>query len=382
MSSEQPTKSMTMIGRQERGFTLLEILVVVTIMGTLLAVGVGGYMALARGADLKGTASRVRSVFVHARNSTIYESAPAGVFVQDIVRAELRDPVEHLEGTLLNRRDGVHAFDVKGHPRAVEIPDARVVRIENVTRVRSMGFKTVGMWHLEESNSTLGYLGRDLRIEGGETYWGKVGTAVLLNPPRERASDMIVALPARGDYADPFRMQRGGRVELWVFALRSTTTEGILAARKGTFELKVARDGTIRGGVSGDMLEVEDYYLSNNRWVKFVIEFGPEYVAIIIDDVLRAGTIRDGGTYDPPEEAELIFGANFSGVIDEIRVQARLEGEALDLPEPYKIVGPGEVYFDGRGRLDPTFHTAPVTWEIQKDEKSIDITIETSGRID
>ena len=194
--------------------------------------------------------------------------------------------------------------------------------------------------------------------------------------------DMIGAQPHPNDSSDPFRMPRGGRVELWAFALRPATADGILAARKGTFEFKVARDGAISGGVPGDVIEAEDYYMSFNRWVKFVIEFGPDYVAIYVDDVLRAGKNREGGTFDPPEEAELVFGKHFSGVIDEIRVQARLEGEAFDLPEQYEIKGPEEVYFDGRARLDPTFHTAPVTWELLKDGKSVGIGIEMSGRID
>ncbi len=130
------------------------------------------------------------------------------------------------------------------------------------------------------------------------------------------------------------------------------------------------------------MLDVEDYYMSFNRWVKFALEFGPEYVAVYVDDVLRAGKKRTGGGSEPPEKGELVFGRFFSGVIDEIRVQARVEGEALDLEEPYEIRGPAEVYFDGRARLDPAFHTAPVRWELVKDGKSVDITIETSGRID
>ncbi len=373
-----------MTGRPGRGFTLLELLVVTAILGVLLALGVGGYMALARGADIEGTASRVRSVLIHARNTTIYESAPASVFIEDVARLELRDPVEFLEGELLDRRDGLYVIDVKGRARSVEVPEERVVRLENVKRVRSVGFRTVGMWHLEESEAGLGYLGRDCELRNGaETYpWGRIGSGVILNPPRERKTDMIVALPSPADAGDPFRMPAGGRVEFWAFALRPAAMDGILAARKGTFELKVACDGTVTGGVPGEMMEVEDYYLSFNRWVKFAIEFGAEYVAIYIDDVLRAGKNREGGTFDPPEEAELVFGKHFSGVIDEIRVQARLEGEAFDLPEQYEIKGPEEVYFDGRARLDPTFHTAPVTWELLKDGKSVGIGIEMSGRID
>jgi len=369
--------------RGGRGFTLLEVLTVITILGMLLALGAGGYMALARGAGLSGMASRVRSVLVHARNTTIQEGAPAGVFIEDIARAELRDPVEFLEGELLNRREGVHVFDVPGRALAVEVPDARVVRLEKVRRVRSVGFRTVGMWHLEKTDPALGYLGRDVSIEGGTGLdWGKIGTAVLLNPPGERTDDVIVARPSYGDSGDPFRMRGGGRVELWAFALRPATMEGILAAREGTFELEVARDGSISGSVPGDVLEVEDYRMPFNRWVKFAIEFGRDYVAVYVDDVLRAGLNREDATFDPPEEADLVFGKHFSGVIDEVRVQTRIEGEAFDLRQPYEIVGPADIYFDGRGRLDPTFHTAPVKWELRKDDKGVGITIETSGRID
>ncbi len=383
---DQSPRSAT-ASRCERGFTLLEILVVTAIMGTLLALGVGGYLALARGADLQGMTSRVKSVLIHARNTTIYEGAPAGVFIEDIARVELRDPAEFMEGELLIEKDDVYVFDVKGHEKSVEVPKSRLIRIENVKRVRSFGFRTVGMWHLEESDPGLGYLGRNASVSGGEAYWGKVGTAVLLNPPPDRRSssrtmrDMIVAQPHPNDSSDPFRMPRGGRVELWAFALRPATADGILAARKGTFELKVLSNGTVTGGIPGELLVVENYYMSFNRWVKFVIEFGPQYVAIYIDDVLRAGENREDGTFDPPEKGELVFGKYFSGVLDEIRVQSRLEGEAFDLHEPYGIVGPTEVYFDGRGRLDPTFHTAPVKWELRKDDKSIGVTIETNGRV-
>jgi prepilin-type N-terminal cleavage/methylation domain-containing protein len=383
----QPPRSAT-ARRGERGFTLLEILVVTAIIGTLLALGVGGYMALARGADLQGMASRVRSVLIHARNTTIYEGAPAAVFIEDVARVELRDPTEFIEGELLIEKDDTYIFDVEGREKSLEVPKSRLIRIEKIRRVRSIGFRTIGMWHLEESDPALGYLGRSANISGGEAYWGKIGTAVLLNPPPDRRSstttlrDVIIARPHRDDSSDPFRMPRGGRVELWAFALRPASADGVLAARKGTFELKVESDGTVSGGIPGELLEVEDYYMSYNRWVKFVIEFGPHYVAIYIDDVLRASENREDGTFDPPEKGDLVFGKFFSGVLDEIRVQSRLEGEAFDLHEPYVISGPPEVYFDGRGRLDPTFHTAPVRWELRKGEKSIDVTIETSGRVD
>lgn len=371
-------------GGRGAGFTLLELLVVTAILGTLLAIGFGGYMALARGADLEGTASRLRSVLMHARNTTIYEGAPARVFIDEFEEFELRDPMELLEGSLLSRRDGLYVLDVQGRKQAVEVPEERLVRREKVKRLRSVGFDTVGMWHFEVSKVSVGYLGRECRLEGGaEVYdWGKIGGAVLVNPPRERKNDRIVALQAPDDAADPFRLRRGGRIELWACALRPAMMDGLLVERKGSYELKVGHDGSVSGGIPGLSLEVEDYAMPCNRWVKFVLEFTPDCVDIFIDDVWRAGADREDGTFDPPEKAELVFGRFFSGVMDEVRVQARVEGEAFDVREAFELRGPAVLVFDGRARLDPAVHTAPVTYELLKDGKSVSVIVEMSGRID
>ena len=363
----------------DHGFTLIELLVVISIFGLVLAISVGGYVAMTRGTQIEGMSARLEAVIRHAHNSTLYERAPAGVFVMDICRAELRDPSEFIEGEVLGEKGKVLFLDVKGRAKAVEVKLARVIRIRRTTRVRSVGFRTVGAWHLERSDSGAGYLGRLCRLEGGEPHRGKIGSGVVLNRSG-RGKDRVVALPAPDDSSDPFRLPGGGRIEMWARALPSAR-DGFLLRRAGSYEIKVRGDGTVEGGVPDDLVEVENYVFPLGRWVKVALAFGPEYVQIEIEGVVRAYLQRKDGTLNPPREGELAFGQFFSGVIDEIRVQRRVEGEAFDLPEDYKLSGPREIIFDARGRLDARVHAGPVTLQLARGDKSVSIKVARNGRI-
>ena len=362
------------------GFTLIELLVVMTILATLMAMSLGGYLALTRGVQFKGMHSRLATAVRKARNTTLYQRAPAGVFISEVVRAELRDPVEYLEGEIVKKSDDVIVFSVKGQARPEKFAARRLIRMRRTTRVRPVGFQAVGMWHLEESDAAAGYLGRPCELQGGRIVGGKEGGAASLNPPGTRGGDRIVARPAADDSSDPFRLPRGGRIEMWAYR-RSDLTDGFLVKREKSYQLKVLRDGRLEGGPAGETITTESYGMPLGRWVKVALLFSPDYVEIAVDDVVRAAVRRDEGTLDPPEKADLVFGEHFSGLIDTIRVQRRVEDEAFDLPDGYEIKGPRAVIFDSRGRLDPAVHTAPVKLELVHDGKSLPLTILMSGQI-
>jgi hypothetical protein len=351
-----------------------------TILATLMAMSIGGYVAMTRGVEFRALHSRLVTSVRKARQTTLYQRAPAGVFISEIVRAELRDPVEFLEGEIVKRTEDTIVFSVTGRAKPAEFPARRLVRMQSATRVRPVGFRYVGMWHLEESDAGFGYLGRPCELQGGEIVGGKEGSAALLNPPGTRGRDRLVCRPSPDDASDPFRLPRGGRVEMWAFRL-SDQTDGFLVKRKKSYEIKVLRDGGLEGGPAGETVTAERYVMPLRRWVKVALLFSPDYVEIAVDDVVRGALSREEGTLDPPEKEELVFGEGFSGLIDTIRVQRRVADEAFDLPDGYEIKGPQAVMFDSRGRLDPAAHTAPVTLELVHDDKSLPVTILTSGQI-
>ncbi len=351
-----------------------------TILATLMAMSIGGYVALTRGVEFKGMHSRLATAVRKARHTTLYQRAPAGVFISEVVRAELRDPVEFLEGEIVKRSGDTIVFSVKGRAKPKEFPARRLIRMHSATRVRAVGFQTAGMWHLEESDPGAGYLGRPCELQGGQIVGGKEGAAALLNPPGTRGGDRLVGRPSPDDSSDPFRLPRGGRVEMWAYRL-SNQTDGFLVKRKKSYELKVLRDGQLEGGPAGDTITTESYGMPLRRWVKVALLFSADYVEITVDDVVRAAVSRTEGTLDPPEREDLVFGEGFSGLIDTVRVQRRVADEAFDLPDGYEIKGPHAVMFDARGRLDPTAHTGPVKLELVHDGKSLSVTILMSGQI-
>jgi len=359
------------------GFTLVELLVVVGIVAALMALGISGYLSLGRGFDLAGMESRLESIVRQARNSALYEGAPAGVFVTETTRAELRDPLERLEGEVFSEKKDAIVFLATGRTRPVEIPRARVVRIERVTSVRCVAFRTVGSWHLEGPDPSFGYLGRSCLIKGGEPVLGKLGGAILLD--QTSGSARIVATPSPDDSADPFALPAGGRIEMWVYALGSAV-DSYLVRREKSYALRLSRDGTLTAVVGGQTVETPNYALPLGRWVKVALMFSPIGVEISADDVPRGS--GPGVSLDPPEKAELVFGERFAGVLDEIKVQARVEGESLDLGAGFTLAGAREIVFDSRGRLDPQVHTGPARLELSRAGKAIGFGVSLAGLIE
>ena len=353
------------------------MLVVIGLIGLLMGMGVGGYMALNRGYDVSAIEGQLEAVVRQARNSTLYESAPAGAFLVETFRLELRDPVEFVEGEILGEADGKVSFAPEGRLKLLQIPASRIVRRESVRAMRAIGLATVGMWHLEVTDSSVGYLGRACRPENCEEVLGKIGGALYLNGDA-RTKSRIVALPAADDGADPFRMAGGGRIAMWVYADRATS--GYLVRREKDYELKVGADGVLEGGPPGSTLTTDGYVLPLGRWVYVAMQFSPTYVEIVVDGVSRGVAECDG--FESPEEGQLFFGENFGGLLDEIRVQRRVVGEAVEIPVDFEYAGPTEIYFDHRGRLDPKRHAGPIVVKLTRDGKEVDVTISMSGLIE
>jgi hypothetical protein len=279
------------------------------------------------------------------------------VFVDEVYRLELRDPVEFLEGETLGDDGAMLVFLQTGRVASERIPKARVVSRRRLRLARAVGFQTLSQWHLEGSDVEAGYAGRTCELDGGDKVLGKIGGAVLLNHGDPRGRDRLLAQPAPEDLTDPYQLPRGGRFALWVYALPPGTS-GFLLRRARSYHLRVTPEGTLEGGAGGDLIETERYVLPLERWVHVVFLFAPGHMQIVVDGVPRAS--GDCPPLGPPEYVELVFGKNFSGVLDEIHVQRRVESEALEIPDGYELRGPPVVIFDERGRLDPKEHTGSV----------------------
>lgn len=367
-----------------RGVTLLELIVVTAIVASLLGITAAGYVAFARGMKITGLRNRIETVVRRARNSTLREGAPAGVFMSEGTVLELRNPAGRLEGRVLLERDDRIVFEVEGRSTPQEFPRARVASISRKRLIRAVGFSTVGLWHLEKSDAERGYLGRDCRIEHGESAPGWIGGGIRLGALR-KGKGRITALAAPDDAFDPYGLPNGGRIELWVKAApEALKRDAYLVVRQGSYALRIASGGALEGGVAGAAASSAEsrgrYRLPVDRWVKVALEFSPKYVRVYADDVQRAE--KAGVRLDPAKKQKLVFGRGFTGVIDEIRVQRRIESDAVEIPKRFEVTGPAALFFDSRGRLDPAEHTGPVRYEVTRDGKSAGFTVTLSGMIE
>jgi hypothetical protein len=355
------------------------MLVAIGLIGVLMSMGVAGYLALNRGYDLSAIEGSLEAVVRQARNTTLHENAPAGAFLIETFRLELAEPTEFMEGEILGGADGILTFAPKGRLKLQKIPQSRVLRRETVRAMRAIGFRTIALWHLEMSNAEAGFLGRECRPENCEAVLGKIGGAVYLNPTL-RSRSKIVALPAPDDDPknDPYRMPSGGRIAMWLYADRATS--GYVFRREKDYELKVSAEGVLEGGPPGTTLTAEGYTLPLGRWVYLVMQFSTTYVEIIADGVSRGVCECDG--FESPDKGKLYFGENFIGLMDEIRVQRRVVGEAVEIPSDFDFSGPTEIFFDHRGRLDAKRHAGPVELKLARDGKEVGISISRSGLIE
>jgi hypothetical protein len=364
--------------------TLIELIVVVAIAAALLGISVAGYVSFGRGLKITGLRNRIETVVRQARNSTLYEGAPAGVFVsqgeEESVSLQLRNPSERLDGKLLVERDDKIVFQVEGRAGPVEFPPSRVVSISKTQYVRAVGFATVGQWHLEGSDLETGCFGRACRVDLGEAAAGRIGGGVRF-AQKGKARGGITALAAPDDATDPFALPDGGRLEFWVNAdRRALERESFLVRRAGSYELRLASGGILAAQVSAAHARAVSYRLPAGRWVKIALEFSPTYVRVYADDVPRAWT--KGADLSPAKKQKLIFGEQFAGAIDEIRVQRRVESDSVEIPKHFEVKGPKALFFDARGRLDPSRHSAPVRYEVSRDGKSTGFTVALGGMIE
>ena len=159
----------------EAGFTLIELIVVISIIAALMGIGVAGYMAMGRGLSAEACLSSMEDTLRTARNFAIRSGSAGRVDIDT---------------------------------------DARTMR--------AVGFKVVGLWHMEGPE---GAFGLDLDIEEAEDVKGKIGRGVLFQGKGSYAYC--------GDVGDIHR-QEGVYVEAWVFPMLSGQDQYIFRTSRFT----------------------------------------------------------------------------------------------------------------------------------------------------
>jgi prepilin-type N-terminal cleavage/methylation domain-containing protein len=290
-----------------RGFTLLEMLVVLSIVGLLMGLGIGVYLRLAAGLTPSIAVGRVKTLLRMARNSAVREGSPAVVHLDargQSVRATSSRTVAYW-----HCEDGTGAFGRSFTPvRGTIVPEGR---IGNGLRLDDGGFADCGT-------------GPELDLREGLSIEAYVW-------PREVQAQTIVR---KGD--------------AYVFGM---TGEGFLTGRVtlegGTREEVVAETGALRA----------------DRWSRVGFFYNRAVLALYVDGRQVASRVETR-RLEPDPKAPFLIGdrsSSFTGIVDEIRVREVLTSEAVKLPEEVTLEGEdGLVVFDPSGKLDPAWHSGPV----------------------
>jgi len=335
------------------GFTLLELVVVVALIGMLAGLSVGTYRSVARQNLLATAASGVSSTIRAARNSAVSTGLPSRVFLD-------------------SERNRVSAF---GYELVAAWSFEDLQELEPGAFLES-GEVTRGAFR-EPAEPTR-------RVVAGD---GRIGRAVGF--PEEGGS--LVA-PGRSRYQSP----QGFSVEAWVNFLRRPLEEGegvggawvdprrtetySVLSLTGSWEFGLLGDGSLYG-VIGDPEDRQAFIAAtasaavlDGRWTHIRASFDGLSLLLEVDGVALPWRPFDFERVDerdwPPLPTEVPSGGGdlvishpariFVGWIDEVKVRVAREPLVFPLPPEVVLLGDSRVIeFDSRGALDPVRHSSP-----------------------
>jgi len=340
--------------RRRAAFTLVELLVTMSIMAILMMAGVGLYWRMNRGFAVQAATSSIESALRAARACAIHEHSPAVVVAQP----------------------------QSDNPGLVGL-------------IYALGRQTVSGWHFEASQfggdklHGLGALGQVGTLPVAATFApGRVGDALALNGTSTRVQ---VTSP----YLDSLR--EGVFVEAYVFP-ETGGGNTLPIVSKGNFSLSLVRstgDFALNASVQVEgsttaLPAATDYVVRPGEWTHVAMAY------------YRDGTNASGAAqgvfelrvngevmYSPPSPltgGTMLLAANasalqigtdgtnyFKGRLDELKIAGPLAGEVYKLPKNTEVTltadgvaanWDGRIHFDAEGRLDTRYHTGSVLFRI------------------
>lgn len=298
----------------EGGVTLLELLVVISVLGVLLGIGAGAWGALATPDLLAG--GRIKDALRTAR--------------------------------LMARREGLPAAVVVDPPAG---------------EVRALGLRAAGNWHFEDEAGSGWPV--PARHEGARLDRdGVLGSALVLD------DEAVLAVPGLPPGADD---PQGFGVEAWL-APAAGPRPMVLLERPGRWLLRLDEEDQLqvslwleaRPAPEELRRSVPQARLSEGRFTRLTVLFDGRSLHVAADGRRCGEDTRLPAPRRLAGGSGTVLGSGtglerFRGRLDELRLFAVAgEPQAQPLPEGARLLGePRLLRLEASGRLDPAFHAAP-----------------------
>jgi prepilin-type N-terminal cleavage/methylation domain-containing protein len=319
---------------RRRGFTLIEMMVVLAIIGLLMGIGVGMFVSSREDTGLRTGFQSLLGMARFAHAQALVRRAPA------CIRIDLRDPTSPRLEVLIDR--------------------------------------TFGLWHGEDLGTTGAY-GLDGRPHGVTLEPGKIGSAF-----RFSGSGSI--------QVDGFQIPDTDAltVEAWISPSSQAGRQGIVEKGRAV-SLRMERHGGLAAAIGSARLAATDLRLPIDQWTHVRLDAGDGEAALYANGQELARAPWSGPLKN--DEAPLILGAGFRGLLDEIAIHGRVVEETVVLHHTLKLTsanatadphvkGLARVHFTAQGRLDPRHHGGPVSLTLAAARGSRKVTIGWMGTVE
>ena len=338
-SLPEPTATAVAAQRCAAGFTLLELLLVIGIIGLLAGIGLGMFATFDPGR--RAAVGLVQNVLRQAHQTAVARRAP------ELVR------IDAASGTLV-----AEALEVAGTWH-FETPDLAGGRGLAAT---SRGFPG-------EPLTSSGYTGRALDFEqGGRTAEVRIdlGADPLLDPRRGFSLDVALR-PAR--LAAAKVVDLGGIVQLLVRA------DGGLDGR-----ITTRRVDELGREVAGPPVTVRSApgALRPGRWTRVTLGYDRRELALFADGVPLGVRAEERELWDPKGPLSLGNpGGGWAGALDQRVLATVRASEAFVLPQGVTFASdaPQIVRYLAGGSLDPALHAERVSLALVFDDGSRDLVV-------
>ena len=334
-------------GRPGPGFTLVELLLVMTLIGIVLGVGLGSFASFdpGRGAARGLVANALRQT----RNTAIERGAPARILI-DHQRKAVRS----------------EAFTVAG-----------TWRFEDQSLAGARGVDGIADGFPGSFLSAEGYVGKALDLDLGPRG-AKVQIDLSSDPIFDLGSGFRLSVMLR-----PVSFVNAEVVDLGKVVKVKAQSDGSV-----TFELTTQREDDLGRPVKGETISLRSGggVLEPGHWTGIELRYDRRRVVALADGVPVAEREETRPIWGL--EGALVLGGGrqrFPGRVDDVVLSVITVGDEVILPKSAEFLasGPTEVRFDESGALDPVFHAGPVGIELIFDDGRTDlITVRALGTVD